>query len=337
MERWDGSGYPQNRLGSDISPIAQIVGIAKELDRLSAETASETPFDDAYRTLVAQSGTLWSPELIEVLKESKTKCRAVYTKYIHYTMTLPKTIPLVEKRKNRVMGLRYRPMVSDTAGTVAAYEAIPWFGGISDRPGETETAGDIAPILARKNLVTDITMYFLYEAADTVLRMENCKLDLRGVLLQVLPDFYLQGSQLQRINQLFKDQPIPREKLLLTVPMDILLGGKKSTLDVVERYLRNGICLMVDGYDPGKLPYQELKAMGFTYLRIDPALHLKQETANVLYNLRKEGFVLIGGGGDTHDTLAWQIACGMAFTGGTLTGVPVSEDELIRDCLSKEK
>ena len=86
--------------------------LAKELDRLSAETASETPFDGAYRTLIAQSGTLWSPELIEVLKESKTKCRAVYTKYIHYTMTLPKTVPLVEKRKNRVMGLKYRPMVS---------------------------------------------------------------------------------------------------------------------------------------------------------------------------------------------------------------------------------
>ena len=337
MERWDGSGYPGGRLGSDISPIAQIVGIAKELDRLSAETKSENPFDDAYQILLSQSGKEWSPELVEVLKEAKTKCRGVYNKYIHYTMTLPKTIPLVEKRKNRVMGLQYRPMVSDAAGTVVAYEAEPWFGGISDRPGERETAQEIAPILSRKEMVADVSMYFLYEAADAVLRMSNCKLALQGILVQMLPDFYLQGSQLQRLNQLFKDQPISREKLLLTVPMDTIKGGKKATLEVIERYLRNGICLVVDDYDPAKLPAEELKAMGFTYLRLSPALHLKQETANAIGLLRKNGFTLIGGGADTHDALAWLEACGVAYMSGTLTGVPVSEDELIRDALAREK
>ena len=215
MERWDGSGYPDNRLGSDISPIAQLVGLAKELDRLASETKSETPFDDAYKTLVGQAGTLWSPELIEVLKASRTQCRGVYNKYIHYTMTLPKTIPLVEKRKDRVMGLQYRPMVGDAQGTVVAYEAIPWFGGIPDRPGETETAQELEGLFRRKEMVTAVSIYLLYEAADAVLRIENCKLNLQAVLLQLLPDFYLQGTQLQRLNQLFKDQPIPREKLLL--------------------------------------------------------------------------------------------------------------------------
>ncbi len=337
MERWDGSGYPANRLGSDISPIAQIVGIAKELDRLASETKSETPFDDAYRILISQMGTLWSPELIEVLKGARTKCRAVYNKYIHYTMTLPKTIPLVEKRKGRAMGLQYRPMVGDTQGSVVAYEAIPWFGGIPDRPGETETAQELEEILRRKELVTDISFYFLYEAADTVLRIENCKLKIQAVLLQMLPDFYLQGTQLQRLNQLFKDQPIPREKLLLTIPMDTILNAKKSTIEVIERYLRNGICLMVDGYDPAKLPSENLKTMGFTYLRLDPALHLKQETANTMNLLRRDGFTLIGGGADTHDALAWLAACGVAYMSGTLTGVPVSEDELIRDSLAREK
>ena len=337
MERWDGSGYPDRRLGSDISPIAQIVGLAKELDRLSAETKSETPFEEAYQTLISQAGTLWSTELIEVLKEARTKCRAVYNKYIQYTMTLPKTIPLVEKRKNRVMGLQYRPMVADAQGRVVAYEAIPRFGGIADRPGEWETAQEIAPMLVRKDLVADVSFYFLYEAADTVLRMINCKLDLQGVLLQMLPDFYQQGTQLQRLNQLFKDQPIPREKLLLTVPMDTVLGGKKATLEVLERYLRNGICLVVDGYDPAKLPAETLKAMGFTYLRLDPDLYLKQETANTMNLLRREGFTLIGGGADTHDTLAWLEACGVSYMSGTLTGVPMSEDELIRDALAREK
>lgn len=72
--------------------MAQIVGLAKELDRLAAETKSETPFDEACGTLIAQAGTAWAPELIEVLKAAKSKCRGVYNKFIYYTMTLPKTV-----------------------------------------------------------------------------------------------------------------------------------------------------------------------------------------------------------------------------------------------------
>ena len=337
MERWDGSGYPAGRRGNAISPIAQIVGLAKELDRLSAETKSENPFDEALQTLFSQEGTLWSAELLEVLKGARSKCRAVYNKYIYYTMTLPKTIPLVEKRKDRPMGLAYRPMVADTEGTIVAYEAVPWFGGIADRPGETEGAAEVADMLERTELICDVSFYFLYEAADAVLRIENCKLNVQSVLVQMMPQFYLQSTQLQRLNQLFKDQPIPREKLLLTIPEDTILQANKATMEIIERYLRNGIRLVVDNYHPDKLPADKLKAMGFTYVRLSPELHLLRETANRMTTLRKEGFTLIGGGADNHDILAWLVACGVTCASGTITGIPVSEDELIRDALAREK
>lgn len=337
MERWDGSGYPEGRLGSDISPIAQIVGIAKELDRLSAETKSETPFDEAYRTLISQAGTAWSPELIEVLKASRTKCRAVYNKYIHYTMTLPKTIPLVEKRKDRPMGLQYRPMAGDAEGNIVAYEAIPWFAGILDRPDEKESISELEGMLNRRDMVADVSFYFLYEAADAVLRIENCKLQIQAILLQMIPSFYNLGTQLQRFNQLFKDQPIQRDKLLLAIPEETILNANKASIEIIERYLRNGIKLVVDNYHPDKLPADRLKAMGFTYLRLAPELYLKQETANTMNLLRQDGFTLIGGNADTHDTLGWLAACGVAFMSGTMTGIPVSEDELIRDSLARER
>lgn len=336
MERWNGTGYPAGRAGKAISPIAQIVGIAKELDRLSAETPSETPFDDAYQILIAQSGTLWSADLIEVLKSAKSKCRAVYNKYIYYTQTLPKTIPLVEKKKDRPMGLQYRPMAADGEGKVAAYEAIPWFGGIANRPGETEGMEELEGMLRRKNLVTDISFYFLYEATDAVVRINNCKLDLK-ILLQMLPDFYLQGTQLQQLNQLFKDQPNSREKLILTIPEETVLNANKANTEIIERYLRNGVNLMVDNYHPDKTNANKLRAMGFNYLRPAPELNLKQETAEHLTWLREIGFTLVGGGADTHDALAWLAACGVAFMSGTLTGVPVNEDELIRDSLARER
>ncbi len=337
MERWDGNGYPAGKSTTSISPIAQIVGLAKELDRLSAETKSENPFDEALQTIFSQEGILWSPELLEVLKGARSKCRAVYNKYIYYTMTLPKTIPLVEKRKDRPMGLAYRPMAADAQGTVVAYEAIPWFGGIANQPGETEDASELAEMLDRKELLVDVSFYFLYEAADALLRVENCRLDVRHILLQMMPQFYLQGTQLQRFNQLFKDQPIPREKLLLTIPEEIILQANKAQTEVIERYLRNGIRLVVDGYHPDKLPADKLKAMGFTWLRPAPELHLKQEAADAMKQLRQEGFRLLGGGADSHDALAWLTDCGVDCASGTITGLPVSEDELIRDALAREK
>ena len=341
MERWDGQGFPAGRSTTNISPIAQIVGIAKELDRLVSETKSEDPFAEAFQTLIDQSGSHWNPALIEVLKATRPKCRSIYNKYIHYTLTIPKTIPLVERRKERPMGLSYRPMVSDAEGTVAAYEAIPWFGGILDRPGETEGLAELEEMLVRRKMVEDVSKYFLYEAADTVLRIENCKLKLQAVVLQMLPSFYQLNTQLQMFNQLFKDQPIPREKLLLTVPADLVRDANKHTTELIERYLRNGIRLVVDGYDPAKhgekLTADRLKAMGFVYLRLDPKLHLKQETANAMTRLRQEGFILLGGGADTHDALAWLTACGVAYMSGTLSGIMVTDDELIRDSLIRER
>ena len=341
MERWDGSGYPQQLRENEISPIAQIVGLAKELDRLASETKSEDPFAEAFSALLAQSGEKWNPELIEILKTCRAKCRAVYTKYIHYTMTLPKTIPLVEKRKSRPMGLKYRPMFGDKEGKIVAYEAIPWFGGIADRPGDTEGIAELEGMLVRKKMVEDVSAYFLYEAADTILRIENCKLPIQAVILQMLPSFYQLNTQLQQFNQLFKDQPIPKEKLLLTVPAQTLFTATKKSQELMERYLRNGVNLVLDGYNPEqhgeKFPPEQLKTMGFTYLRLAPELYMKQETANYICKFREMGFTILGGGVESHEILSWLTDCGVAYSSGTITGVTVDEDELIRDCLNRER
>ena len=176
----------------------------------------------------------------------------------------------------------------------------------------------------------------LYEAADTVVRINNCKLDLK-ILVQMMPDFYLQGSQLQRMNQLLKDQPIDHNQLLMTIPEETIISANKSVTEVIERYLRNGFRLVVDNYHPENLPAEKLKAMGFQHLRLAPELYLKQETANTMNTLRRQGFTLLGGGADSFDILGWLTACGVAFMGGTMTGIPVSEDELIRDALARER
>lgn len=337
MERWDGSGYPEGRKGDEISPIAALVGLARELDRLSAQTKSENPFEEAYAELIAGAGTLWRSELIDVLKSARDACREVYDKYIYYTLTLPKSIPLVVKRPERPFGLTFRPMVSDGEGTIAAYEATPWFRLVADETGEQVTAEEQSEFIHRAGLAPDLMKYFFYEATDALYRLQNCKLETQGILLEVLPDFYRQGSHLQQLNQLFEDQPVPKEKLMLTIPEETVLQANKSVAEVITRYLRNGFVLVVDNYHPDDATAQRLKEMGFTHLRVAPELYLQQATANAMYELRNQGFTLIGGGADTQDLQAWQIASGVAFTGGTITGILVSEDELIRDALLKER
>jgi len=337
MERWNGSGFPEGKMGNNISPIAQIVGIAKELDRLASETKSEKPFDDAYEVLLSQKDIYWSAELIAVLEAAKTKCRAVYNKYIHYTMTVPKTVHLVDKRPDRPMGLTYKAMFGDKEGSVVAYEAEPWFGAIANQPGETEGIADIHEMLVRTGLIADMAFYFMYEAADTVFRMQNCKLETRGILLNMMPGFYSLGTQLQRFNQLFDDQPIEKSMLMITVPEEAFINATKANKEIIGRYLRNGIALVLDGYHPDKLDYAELIELGFRYVRLAPELNLDPNAAEMIRKLQENGFTVLGGGADSEDLLRWQIACGIVATSGTLTGVPVGEEELIRDCLLREQ
>ena len=337
MERWDGSGYPAGRLGSDISPIAQIVGIAKELDRLAAETKSETPFDLAYEELILDSGTKWSPELIEVLKESREECLSVYTKYISYTRTLPQTIGLVDKRPGRVMGLKYRAMASDTQGAVLMYEATPWFGGIANQPSETESAQDLQELFRRTNIVEDLSWYFLYEATDAVLRISNCNLQLDGILLNMLPDFYQLDTQLQRFNQLFVDQPVDKSQLLITVPESFLLTASRAKVEILQRYIRNGIRFVLDNYHPDSIPSERLIEIGITTVRIDPELYLQQDTANAITKLIRQGFTVLGAKADNHDVLSWLLACGVKCASGTVTGIEENEDDMILDSLAREQ
>ena len=53
--------------------------------------------------------------------------------------------------------------------------------------------------------------------------------------------------------------------------------------------------------------------------------------------LREAGFTILGGHADNHETLSWLVTGGAAFISGTITGVTVDEDELIRDGLNRER
>lgn len=338
MEHWDGSGYPMGRAGDEISPIAQIVGLAKELDRITSETRSEDPFTEAYENLISRAGTDFSPELIDVLVQAQEKCREVYEKYIHYTMAIPQTIPLVTRKRQRPMGLKYRPMIDAISGKVTAYEAEAWFGSVENYPADgLETVEEVEPRLIRLGMVAEMAYYFLYEAADTVLRIETCKLAVDAVVLQMLPAFYGCKFQQEQFDKLWVDQPIDRTKLILTVPQSVLIDAKRETVENIRRYAKNGVSLMLDDWSPESVSPEVIEKMGFTHVRMQSELFLKRESADILTSLIEKGIGVYAKDVNNDDAKRWLAACGVRHMRGTITGVAVDEDEMIRDALLRER
>ena len=337
MERFDGSGYPKGLVGNEISPIAQIVGLAKELDRLVSETKSEHPFEDAYQVLLAEADKGFAAELIEILKACRGKCRRIYNKYIQYTQTLPKTIPLVEKRKSRPMGLVYRPMIRDAKGLIYAYEAIPWFGGVLNNPKKAEKLQDVEALLHRTNLVEDVSMYLLYEAADAVLRIQNCKLPLEGIVVPMLEEFYTGGDRMNRMWQLYEEQPIDKRMLMLTVPQSVLINADEQTMKFIAQLLDEGTPLILDGYCPGELLVEAVKKSGISMVRFAPELNMSPDTAMAMNVLAKHGFQIVGGQADDNGIVAWLQSCGVTYMSGEATGKLVTEDEIVHDMLLREQ
>jgi EAL domain-containing protein (putative c-di-GMP-specific phosphodiesterase class I) len=312
MERWDGSGYPAGLREDEISPIAQIVSLAHALDTLTSETVSEDAFGYAIQRLVSQAGTAFNPALIAVLEQAEPECKEIFEKYFFYSKAVPKTVPLVEKRSERPMGLHFRAIPGQDGKTVA-YEAEPWFRGIASQPEETAINAELCDMISRAELIQQVSEYFLYEAADLAQRLQNCKLDSRYVVLEMLPDFYSEQSRLSALTVLYSDQPAALGQLLLTVPESKVVSATSAEAEVLRGYLQSGVALLLDGFHPGNVSREALTEFGFTFLRCAPELSDDPTAKKALRELEDAGFMFIG----------------------SPQGDVIGEDELIRAALAE--
>jgi EAL domain-containing protein (putative c-di-GMP-specific phosphodiesterase class I) len=331
MERWNGGGYPDGLNGDAISPIAQIVGLAHELDALASGIKSEDAFGEAIAALESRTGKDWNPELIAVLKQAQPRCHEIFEKYIQYTKACPKTIPLVEKRSNRPMGLQFYPMVDSTG--VVAYEAAAWF----KLPEKTDLTAELAEHLERADMVENVSEYFLYEAADAAIRAANCTLPLRWIMLDMIPSFYAGKELTSLLDRLHRDQPLGNVALLLTIPAERVLHAKEDFAAFLQSCRQNGLDLVLDGFQPGQTSCQRLEDHGFRYLRLDAAFNQRPETVEAVRKLSEAGFTVLANGADTPEIKDRLLRCGVFAMTGALTGGPVSEEQLIQDCLLRER
>lgn len=325
-ERFDGTGYPNGLAGNKISPIAQIVGMARMFDILSSQIKSETPFTDACTEIAAQSGTAFDPQLCEIFEQAKTKLQSNFNKFIHYSKKVPTTIPLVKKSKTRPMGLEYTVLDGN------AFEATPWFL----INGEKESAVQVAPRLERTELVEDVSFYLLYEAADTLLRMQNCSLSVKYLILQMLPGFYTKNNHLKRFEEMFKNQPIDRSRLILTIPEKRVTEANKGELEVISKYLKSGITLMVDDYHPDITPLARLEELGFGCVRLSDDYSKKPEYASDIRALTDKG-ISVFATCSNQSYREWLKDSGVIAINGDPYSVSVDEHTLIVDALVRER
>ncbi|MGZ4257488.1 MAG: HD domain-containing phosphohydrolase [Gaiellaceae bacterium] len=78
-ERWDGSGYPDGRPGTDIPVAARVFAVADALDAMTSDRPYRTavPWDQAGREIVAQSGRQFDPAVVEAFVEREPLLRRI--------------------------------------------------------------------------------------------------------------------------------------------------------------------------------------------------------------------------------------------------------------------
>lgn len=79
-ERWDGTGYPTKRKGTDIPLDARVLAIADAFDAMTSDRSyrREMSIDEAFRRLYDESGTQFDPHLIEVLEMAKFEFKKIH-------------------------------------------------------------------------------------------------------------------------------------------------------------------------------------------------------------------------------------------------------------------
>jgi hypothetical protein len=122
------------------------------------------------------------------------------------------------------------------------------------------------------------------------------------------------------------------------MPFETLKSCNKTTFEVVERYLRNGISIVPDGVcvDERFTP-EKLNAMGVKAVVLAQSVYKTIEGAVLVNDLRKNGILVFAKNADSAEVLKWLNSNHVYCYSGTMVGVPTSEDDMILDILAREE
>ena len=80
--------------------------------------------------------------------------------------------------------------------------------------------------------------------------------------------FYQAESSLELLQQLFEDQPIEKTNLKLAVSGRFLKEAENAELEALTSYMKQGITLVLDHYEPDDISMTQIHELGIVYVRI---------------------------------------------------------------------
>ena len=83
-ERWDGAGYPDRLVGTDIPIGARVFAVADALDAMTSERPYRPAgdWDTAGGEIVEQAGRQFDPEIVAAFREAEPRLREIRTRFL---------------------------------------------------------------------------------------------------------------------------------------------------------------------------------------------------------------------------------------------------------------
>ncbi len=262
-EHWDGSGFPEGLKGQDIPVYGRLLAVADALDHYSAEKRSEQPLEFALAKLQEGAGTLYDPEIVEILSGIRGKLRRVFNAYIEQTRAIPTTETLVRRTGIRPFELRYSPFTAQGRDDPVAYQAEIFFRRKREWfPYERE-----AELIRREKLGPELGEYMLLEACDTINRLDACGIPAEFMALELPAGWLNRRTAHREVAQALEDTGVSAGRLAIELGARTLAGRTKTMEENLRTLRELGCRILLTAPSPAMADAKELDALSASMLR----------------------------------------------------------------------
>ncbi len=323
-----GEGFPQFAKEDDIMMMALIVGFANYLDHLVTTRRSETPFEDVMQQAIEEAPEEGS-ELLLLMEEAQAKLQRVFIKYQEQSMKIPTVAPFAKRKQNRPFELKYRAVTDRKQKATVGLQAKPYFKDGKDIFVEYE---EVKTVLNKNKLHAEVGRYFLYEAADTLRRINACELPIDYIAVELMPKYYTEAKIVSTMQQLHADSRLEPGRLYFSLEESMFENPSKALMANLERISSAGIPMFLNSWSGEYLKAKELTEYSFKKVALHPSLYKKlgdEELVSAIKALQAAGVEIIAG--ELDKTKYNGALNGLEITAmtGALAGDYIVEDEMI--------
>lgn len=329
-EHFDGSGFPTG-VSKDVIPlIARMLTVADGLDHLATEKLSEHPFEDAIETIESQSGTIYDPEVVNLLKPVRARLKRVFNANISETRAIPATENFIRRSGSRAAVLSYRPIISRRGGKPFAYEAKMNF---KDKSGWIEYSA-VEHIVKQNKLLNDLGVYFILEACDTMNRLKICQIDSAYMALELPNGWLNRRGAYKDICSALEDEQLSPEKLVIVISAPVWEAKTKTLVENLGKLKESGIGVMLSGVTPSKLEEAEKLISDFRIESGNSEFLNDAAECEIIKQLKSSGVRLIADGIGKRSMQTPLNRLAVTYATGPMAGDFIFEDTLVENELA---